>query len=421
MPSIDYLSGLLSRLGHAGYVLVFVAAMLESAAMLGLLVPGEALVLAAGFFAAHGVFDVDALLVCVALGAAVGDSIGYEMGRRLGRPALVRVGPRLGLGAQRLERVESFFGRWGAFSVLAGRFVGFARAVVPFVAGASRMRYRQFLPYNAAGSLAWAAAVLAVGYFAGSSWQYIEHWIGRGAAIASAVVALAWLLRRQFRRPPALWIELAIVALFVCAFAGIAEDVVTRDPLVQLDVRVLHWFEAHRTSGATALLMLVSQLHAPVPMLAAAGALAVWLWHERDRDWLKVLAWAVPGGMLVNTALKLLFHRARPVVEHPLLALHSYSFPSGHVAAATLFYGVACALVFSRSGNRAIRWGVCGVGAVMVVLVAISRMYLGAHFLSDVLAAFSEAAAWLTLVLAVTRARFADLWRRASLDAVTPR
>jgi undecaprenyl-diphosphatase len=178
--------------------------------------------------------------------------------------------------------------------------------------------------------------------------------------------------------------------------------------VLELDERVLHWFEAHRSDGATALLMLVSRIHAPAPILAATGVLAAWLWHERDRNWLGALAWAVPGGMLVNTALKLLFHRARPVLEHPLLALHSYSFPSGHVVAATLFYGMLCAIVLSRTRSRSVRWSVCVASGCMVALVAISRMYLGAHFLSDVLAAFSEAIVWLALVLAVTRARFAD-------------
>ncbi|HEY8050517.1 MAG TPA: VTT domain-containing protein, partial [Ramlibacter sp.] len=353
--SVDDLTALLSRMGEAGYALIFVAALLESAAMLGLFVPGEAVVLAAGFFAARGSFKLDVLFACVALGAAVGDSIGYEMGRRWGRALLVRFGPRAGLSEHRLQRVERFFAKYGAPSVFLGRFIGFARAVVPFIAGASGMRYRAFLPYNIAGALAWSAVVLLAGYFLGDSWRLVENSLGRAAAIGATVAAIAWLLRRQLRKPAALWAELLIVVLFVCAFAGIAEDVVTNDPLTRVDVRVLLWLEAHRTPAMTMAMRLVSSVHAPAPMVAATCALAFWLWRRRDHYWLKALVLTVPAGMLVNTLLKLAFHRARPALEHPLLTLHSYSFPSGHVAGATLFYGILCAVVFSRTDRRAVR------------------------------------------------------------------
>src|ERR1700737_2865082 len=89
---LDYLVNLVGRLGHWGYLAIFLGAMLESAAFLGLLVPGEALVLVAGFFAAQGLLDIGDLILLVAIGAIIGDSIGYEMGFRTGRPALERYG-----------------------------------------------------------------------------------------------------------------------------------------------------------------------------------------------------------------------------------------------------------------------------------------------------------------------------------------
>ena len=97
------------------------------------------------------------------------------------------------------------------------------------------------------------------------------------------------------------------------------------------------------------------------------------------------------GGVLATNALmKLAFHRARPSFDDPFVTLATYSFPSGHVAGSTIFYGLVVAAVFARTTNA--RWR-----ALAVALVAFSRMLLGAHFLSDVLAAFAEGIAWLTI------------------------
>lgn len=181
MIPVEYLAGLMSRMEHAAYGLVFLGAMLESAAMLGVIVPGEALVLLAGFLASQRVFDLDALITWVAIGAAVGDSLGYELGRRLGRPALVKYGSRVGINEDRVQRVEHFFERHGASSVFLGRFVGFARAIVPFLAGTSRMPYRQFMPFNVAGAALWSVAIVLAGYFVRSSWHAVEAWIGRAS------------------------------------------------------------------------------------------------------------------------------------------------------------------------------------------------------------------------------------------------
>jgi membrane protein DedA with SNARE-associated domain len=149
---LQYLTHLVERTGQWGYLVIFLGAMLESAAFLGLVIPGESLVLVAGFFAAQGLLDLDVLITVVAVGAALGDSIGYEMGRWMGRPALMRYGSRFGLTDARVAKADEFFARHGNKAVFLGRFVGFARALVPFLAGSSQMAYRSFLPYNVLGA-----------------------------------------------------------------------------------------------------------------------------------------------------------------------------------------------------------------------------------------------------------------------------
>lgn len=405
---LDYLSDLITRLGQQAYWVVFLAALLESAAMLGLLVPGEAIVLVAGFFAARQLFDLDALIAVVALGAALGDSIGYELGRRFGRPLLLTHGAKLGISGARIARVEGFFERRGAAAVFLGRFIGFARALVPFLAGASRMPYRQFLPYNIAGAVLWSAAFVTLGYFFGSRWHAVESWATRAGVVLAIIATLAWLLRRHLHWPSRIPVELMLIVLSAAAFAAVVEDVVTGDRLTLVDRELSAWFATHRSPPVTHALMVLSGLHNTLPVTVATAALALWLAERRDWRWLAALVAVVPVGMLLNVGLKHLFQRARPVLDEPLLTLATYSFPSGHVTGSTLFYGFLCALVFSHARSARTRWLVAVAALALVVAVGFSRIYLGAHFLSDVLAAFALGIAWLTLALFILRTQSAN-------------
>ena len=105
---LDYLVNLVSRFGHWSYFSISIGAALESAAFFGLFVPGESLVLVTGFLASQGVLDLEVSIWAVALGAVIGDSIGYEMGRRLGRPALLQYGSNFGLNHERIARADAF-------------------------------------------------------------------------------------------------------------------------------------------------------------------------------------------------------------------------------------------------------------------------------------------------------------------------
>jgi len=107
----------------------------------------------------------------------------------------------------------------------------------------------------------------------------------------------------------------------------------------------------------------------------------------------------VGGAMLLNLALKGAYERARPHFDDPLVTLGTYSFPSGHTTAAVAFYGVMAAFLVSRFYDRRLRAAIVASAIVMIALVAFSRLYLGAHYLSDVLAAVCSSTAWLVLCL----------------------
>jgi membrane protein DedA with SNARE-associated domain len=164
-------------------------------------VPGETIVILAGVLCSAGILNLPETIVVASGGAIVGDSIGYELGRYLGRPWLERHGRLVGMHGGVLARVDALFAQHGGKAVLIGRFVGFLRALAPFVAGASRMPYRRFLLYNAVGGAIWATALVLLGYFLGESWSVAERWIGRVSLVIGAIaVAAAALWLHHARR-----------------------------------------------------------------------------------------------------------------------------------------------------------------------------------------------------------------------------
>jgi membrane-associated phospholipid phosphatase len=198
-----------------------------------------------------------------------------------------------------------------------------------------------------------------------------------------------------------LQLTLGVLALLAAAwlFGAIAEDVVTGDAITLLDLRLAHWFHARATPGLTRLMLLLAYWHGIAGTLVMAALIGAWWYRRRAHDWVLALIAAVPGGLVLNVALKLAFHRARPRFDDPLLSLPTYSFPSGHTVAATLVYGLLACYAVRHARSWWARLAAPLAAGLMVALVALSRMVLGVHYLSDVLAATAEGCAWLAVCL----------------------
>lgn len=186
------------------YVLVFLLPFVECSLFVGFVFPGETAlllggVLASGAVPGSGRVSLVALCVLATLGAVLGDSVGYAVGRRFG-PAVQN--SRLGLvvGAQRWRTAEAFLRRRGGPAVFLGRFTALLRALVPSAAGMSRLPFRTFLLWNAAGGLVWANACVIGGYVAGASYHRLERWLGTGALVLTLVVLVALVLVHLVRR-----------------------------------------------------------------------------------------------------------------------------------------------------------------------------------------------------------------------------
>ncbi|HUP00397.1 MAG TPA: DedA family protein [Gemmatimonadota bacterium] len=190
---------LVPYLDQYGYATLFLLTFLETSAFLGLVAPGETIIVLCGFYAYRGVLDPWLVGGLATLGAITGDQVGYLLGRTYGHGLITRFGKYFFFDRKRLEATERYYDRHGGKTVFFGRFMSLLRSFGPVVAGISRMPYRIFLPWSVASCIIWGAAFTLIGYFFGASWELIERYLGWGGAVAFAlgIALVLWLLHRK--------------------------------------------------------------------------------------------------------------------------------------------------------------------------------------------------------------------------------
>ena len=200
---MDFLHNSLQLIEHYmlvyGYWAVFFGVMLENA---GVPVPGETILLIAGYYASTGEFNIALVMIIAASGAVVGDNIGFAIGHHYGRGFLLRVGRFFFLTPKRLEHMENYFESHGNKTILVARFITGLRVFAALLAGASRkMPWRVFVLYNMAGAILWSVVITTLGYLFGASLPLLVKWVGRSGTIlliaAIVIGVIVWRVRRH--------------------------------------------------------------------------------------------------------------------------------------------------------------------------------------------------------------------------------
>lgn len=192
-------------IGAFGYAAIFLLVAIEG---LGVPLPGETALLVAaalsGAATSQGNLDIRVVIAVAAIAAITGDTGGYVLGRRWGRPLLARWGPRVGLSATRLALVERFFARYGVLAVFFGRYQAVFRTYIGMIAGIAHMPFRRFFPVRLASCVVWAVIFGLLGYYLGRQWprvQSVVHAFGLAAALVGAAIVVAAAIFLVLRRP----------------------------------------------------------------------------------------------------------------------------------------------------------------------------------------------------------------------------
>jgi membrane-associated protein len=172
-----------------GYVGIALLVFAESGLLIGIFLPGDTLLFAAGLLAGGGLLSYAPLAAVVVIAAILGDSVGYWFGRNVGQALFKRPDSRI-FKQEYLHRTEEFYKKYGARAVVLARFIPIIRTITPILAGVARMRYGRFLSYNVLGALVWGAGIVSAGYFLGAAIPGIERYI---LPISLAIVILSFL------------------------------------------------------------------------------------------------------------------------------------------------------------------------------------------------------------------------------------
>lgn len=420
-----------------GYAVVFLFVAIES---LGIPLPGETVLVTAAALAALGHLSIWWVIAIAAAGGIIGDAAGYWIGRLGGLALLKRYGRFVHFDERKLEKVRSFFNRHGSKAVFFGRFIALLRTWAALLAGTAEMPYGVFTVYNVLGGITWASLFGTLGYVFGRSLPLLERYIGQASLAVVLLIALVvglWLGWRWFNANRELlaervswyWVRfrerhsglarfiaarfvrgeylglhltvgffLSLAALWL--FAGVTEDVLHHDPLTRFDLTLTTLFRAHATPLGDRIFRLVSALGSPVAMaiVGAGGGLFLLV----RRKWVIVAAWvaAFAGAGLLTIVLKNLIQRPRPPAPAEFLYGTTFSFPSGHALGSLVGYGmlayvIGATWVESRRGRLLVVIGT----AVLVIAIGLSRLYLGVHYFSDVVAGYAVGVLWLSVCI----------------------
>jgi undecaprenyl-diphosphatase len=205
-----------------------------------------------------------------------------------------------------------------------------------------------------------------------------------------------------------LLIGVVVFTAMTLLLAAISDEVVKGQPLTVIDAQLSSWLDKNRTSSLVIFFKLVTLLGSTFVATLLSCVVGIYLLMRGQRYWFTTFVLSVVGGVVLNRQLKIVFQRTRPQFDDPIMTFTGYSFPSGHTITATVLYGCLAALIVAHTRNQAVRASVIVAAGIVIALVGFSRIYLGAHFLSDVLAAMAEGFAWLSLSFTLVY----SLWRR---------
>jgi membrane protein DedA with SNARE-associated domain/membrane-associated phospholipid phosphatase len=431
--------------GVAVLAVVFLLPALEASAFLGVVVPGEIAVLLGGVLAFQHRVSLPAVIAAGVCGAIAGDTVGYLIGRRWGRRILHSWLGRL-VKAEHLDRAERFLRQRGGPAVFLGRFTAALRALVPGLAGMAGLHYRTFALYNAAGGVVWVSGFVLLGYAAGTGWRQVEQAAGRASllllvvllVVGVIVLAARWTSRRPDRIraaadrmlqwPPvarlraryqrqlafllrrlqpggALGLSLTVTILALVgaawAFGAVLQDTLAHDELALVDQPVMGFLLRHREAWLTTAMRVVTELGGAwvlVPLVVLAGL--GWRWRTGSWRSLLLLAGAFAGAWLLQETVRLLVARPRPPITDALVHAGGLGFPSGHATDAAATYGMLAALLAGVTARWPARVAIWATAVALVGLIALSRLYLGVHWLTDALGGLTLGAAWLFGLLA---------------------
>lgn len=426
-----------------GYWAIFLIAFFEALVFVGSFIPGTFIIIFYGFLSASGYFNLGDLIILAIAGAVAGDGASFYLGTR--SKNLFHEKNFL-LNTKYLAKSQKFFDKHGDKSIFWGRFIGIIKPFIPFVAGLSGMPTKRFIFWNVFSAIIWALSHLLVGYFFGGAFQVIEMWTTRlGAFVlfcfifflvmwfsikkgeraleytASFIHSTGWSFVNSF---PIRWLyhnfprvygflanrikkdsfwglpfSLLSFSLFIVVLSlfDITKDILTSGTVVSMDMKIENLLAVFRDSLLVKVFLWITALGEAQIIISVVLVMTALFWLWKKRFYIASMWLAVAGSAMSAYLAKMFINRARPGGNIPVYTEHFFSFPSGHSALIITLCGFLTYCVWRNFTTWKIRVNSFFIAGAIILLVGFSRLYLGVHFLSDVLGGYLIGFFWLLL------------------------
>ena len=442
LPVIDHLQ-------FYNYLIIIGVFFIESIIFVSAIIPGALITFLMGVLAAEGYLNVYGLIIAALLGAIAGEYLSYYIGVK---GKLYFSNDNRILKLSYLEAAEDFFARHGSLSIILGRFIGPIKIFIPFTAGLSKMKAGKFLVLNFLSLLVWTIFYVALGFFFGQAWGIVKLWSTRAEILLLALLfffsvlyglerllakrgkkffiflaslwqsisrsvsthpdvvrfttkhekffsyARARLDRKNFYGLPLTLLCLSFIYILFL-FLGIIEDLLTADLITGLDIRIENLLQSFRNLSLIRTFLLITVLGKWQVIAVFTLALSAYLWLSGRKNYLLPLWLSIAGSQIFTFLGKITIQRGRPPSSYYLES--SFSFPSAHATIAMVFYGFFGYVLWRaiKSWRRKFN-SLFGI-ALVISLIGFSRLYLGVHYLSDVLAGYTLGALWLIIGVSI--------------------
>jgi membrane protein DedA with SNARE-associated domain len=433
----------LGQTGPWSLVVVFVVIVLESAAGLGVIFPGEAMAVIAGAMAADNFFSPWTAFAVVALAAMIGDLTGYTIGHVKGKAVLARWAFARRQYEKHRKRIEYYFDRYGGATVFVGRFVAVGRAFVPFTAGLSGMRLPKFLPMSVLAGLVWASVVVGLGYTLGSNWSLIGKWLKsvslgivvlavltglvggmwRSVARRQTQIVAAWkhyltgrygvdltpfvnFVRARFSPRSYLGLHFTVGLIAVAAlawlFGGIVDIISDQGPLGGLDRTVAMSVAAQRTPALDTAVGVIATLANPIWLAFIVGVGAISYARRREASLSIAALLFLASAYALAYGLQAMF--AKHVAHQPELVLVNgfAGFPSAALTASTAGYGMLSYLLAAETDSWRLQTLSVAAALYIIALIGFAGIYSGLA-LSAIIGGFALGGCWLAICVTGSR------------------
>ncbi len=431
---------------YAGWI-AFFAAFLETMIGAGYFLPGSTILLIMGIFAGQGIVSFKIIFIFALIGTFVGGQINYFLGKKYGTTLLKK--PWIHLPQSIIKKAEYFVDHYGSISVFFGRFLPGIKESISFMAGSLKMRYGKFTFWNTLGAIGWCFEFVGVGYIFSTSLSVAQLWLTRSVYVLIVLMLffiiiylLIYFLKKNTsniltalksaknhiltNKNISKWITshpktikfikrrantrnffglplTALISSFLyilALFGGAIEDFLSKDSIITVDHIVANIIPSLRTPLLNKIFTYITLLGKTEVVIVFFILSCTFLFINNKKRYIMPWAITIVGSGVFIYLGKIAFHRPRPNIA--LYIEPTFSFPSGHATISIALYGFVAYLLVHFSKNIKTKLNIIFIATIFILLIGMSRVYLGEHYLSDVYSGYLLGTLWLIVGIAFT-------------------